>query len=169
METTMELPERVTICEVGTRDGFQIEPDFVSTEAKIEVVNLLSDAGVPRIEVTSFVHPKVVPQMRDAEEVIAKIRRRPGTRYAALVPNDKGASRAVDAGVTVIHTVVSASESHNLANVNMTIAESIAKLGAVGQIAARAGVAMNCGISTSFGCPFEGDVPVDHLESVVAR
>src|SRR5213593_3940217 len=77
METTMELPEHVTICEVGTRDGFQIEPDFVSTEAKIEVVNLLSDAGVPRIEVTSFVHPKVVPQMRDAEEVIAKIRRRP--------------------------------------------------------------------------------------------
>src|SRR5213593_2508918 len=169
METTMELPEHVTICEVGTRDGFQIEPDFVSTEAKIEVVNLLSDAGVPRIEVTSFVHPKVVPQMRDAEEVIAKIRRRPGTRYAALVPNDKGALRAVDAGVDTIHTVVSASESHNLANVNMTIAESIAKLRAVGQIAGRAGVAMNCGISTSFGCPFEGDVPVAHLETVVAR
>jgi len=139
METTMELPERVTICEVGTRDGFQIEPDFVSTEAKIEVVNLLSDAGVPRIEVTSFVHPKVVPQMRDAEEVIAKIRRRPGTRYAALVPNDKGAVRAVDAGVDAIHTVVSASESHNLANVNMTIAESIQKLAAVRRVASRPG------------------------------
>src|SRR3989454_656279 len=102
MEKTMELPERVTICEVGTRDGFQIEPDFVSTEAKIEVVNLLSDAGVPKIEVTSFVHPKVVPQMRDAEEVIAKIRRRPGTRYAALVPNDKGALRAVDVGARAV-------------------------------------------------------------------
>jgi hydroxymethylglutaryl-CoA lyase len=165
----MRLPQRVTLCEVGTRDGFQIEPEFIPTEQKIEVVDLLAEAGLPRIEVTSFVSPKAVPQLRDAEAVMAGIRRRPGTRYAALVPNDKGASRAVDAGVDVIHTVVSASESHNLANVNMTIAESIAKLRAVGQIAARAGVPMNCGISTSFGCPFEGEVPVDRLEDVVAR
>jgi len=165
----MQVPERVTICEVGTRDGFQIEPDFIPTEQKIEAVNALSEAGVPRIEVTSFVHPKVVPQLRDAEAVMAAIRRRPGTRYAALVPNDKGASRAVDAGVDAIHTVLSASESHNLANVNMTIAESIDKLRAVAQIANRAGVPMQCGISTSFGCPFEGDVPVDRLERVVAQ
>src|SRR5438094_1299242 len=165
----MRLPEHVTVCEVGTRDGFQIEPEFIPTEQKVEVVDLLTDAGVPRIEVTSFVSPKAVPQLRDAEAVMAGIRRRPGTRYAALVPNDKGAARAADAGVDVIHTVVSASESHNLANVNMTIAESIAKLRAVGQIAGRAGVAMNCGISTSFGCPFQADVPVAHLETVVAR
>src|SRR5918995_4360710 len=124
----MQLPERVTICEVGTRDGFQIEPDFIATDQKVEVVNLLSEAGVPRIEVTSFVHPKAVPQLRDAETVMSRIRRRPGTRYAALVPNDKGASRAVDAGVDAIHTVLSASESHNLANVNMTVADSIGKL-----------------------------------------
>src|SRR5262249_34855412 len=123
-EARMKLNDHVTICEVGTRDGFQIEPDFIATEQKIEVVNILAEAGLPRIEVTSFVHPKVVPQLRDAEEVMAKIRRRPGTRYAALVPNDKGAVRAADAGVDVIHTVLSASESHNLANVNMTIAES---------------------------------------------
>ncbi|MEK7386197.1 MAG: hydroxymethylglutaryl-CoA lyase [candidate division NC10 bacterium] len=165
----MKLPERVTICEVGTRDGFQIEPDFIPTELKVEVVNRLSDAGVPRIEVTSFVHPKVVPQLRDAEEVMAKIRRRPGTRYAALVPNDKGAVRAVDAGVDVIHTVVSASESHNLANVNMTVAESLEKLRDVMRIADRAKVAVGCGISTSFGCPFEGEVPIARLESVVRR
>ena len=165
----MQVPERVTICEVGTRDGFQIEPDFIPTEQKIDVVNALSEAGVPRIEVTSFVHPKVVPQLRDAEAVMAAIRRRPGTRYAALVPNDKGASRAVDAGVDAIHTVLSASESHNLANVNMTIAESIDRLRAVAQIANRAGVPMQCGISTSFGCPFEGDVPLDRLERVVAQ
>jgi hydroxymethylglutaryl-CoA lyase len=165
----MQVPGHVTICEVGTRDGFQIEPDFIPTEQKVEVLNLLSEAGVPRIEVTSFVHPKAVPQLRDAEAVMASIRRRPGTRYAALVPNDKGAARAVDAGVDVIHTVVSASESHNLANVNMTIAESIDKLRAVAQIATRAGVPMQCGISTSFGCPFEGEVPLDRLESVVAR
>jgi hydroxymethylglutaryl-CoA lyase len=165
----MQVPERVTICEVGTRDGFQIEPDFIPTDQKVEVVNRLSEAGVPRIEVTSFVHPRAIPQLRDAEAVMAAIRRRPGTRYAALVPNDKGAARAVDAGVDAIHTVLSASESHNLANVNMTIAESIDKLRAVAQIAARAGVPVQCGISTSFGCPFEGDVPVDRLEGVVAR
>ncbi|MBI2492021.1 MAG: hydroxymethylglutaryl-CoA lyase [Candidatus Rokubacteria bacterium] len=165
----MKLPEHVTICEVGTRDGFQIEPDFIPTERKIEVVNLLSDAGVPRIEVTSFVHPKVVPALRDAEAVMAGIRRRPGTRYAALVPNDKGAVRAVDAGVDAIHTVLSASESHNLANVNMTIAASIEKLRAVMRVAERARVAVGCGISTSFGCPFEGEVPIARLESVVRR
>src|SRR5881409_2066261 len=169
LEDAMKLPARVTICEVGTRDGFQIEPDFIPTEQKIEVVNLLSEAGIPRIEVTSFVHPKVVPQLRDAEQVMARIARRPGTRYAALVPNDKGAVRAVDAGVDAIHTVVSASESHNLANVNMTIAESMAKLRAVMQVAERAKVPVACGISTSFGCPFEGDVPLAQLESVVRR
>jgi hydroxymethylglutaryl-CoA lyase len=165
----MKLPARVTICEVGTRDGFQIEPELIPTELKVEVVDLLSNAGLARIEVTSFVHPKAVPQLRDAEEVMAKIRRRPGTRYAALVPNEKGAVRAVDAGVDAIHTVVSASESHNLANVNMSIAESLEKLGAVMRVAERARVAVGCGISTSFGCPFEGDVPVAQLERVVGR
>jgi hydroxymethylglutaryl-CoA lyase len=165
----MQLPERVTVCEVGTRDGFQIEPDFIPTDAKVEAVDLLSAAGLPRIEVTSFVHPKAVPQLRDAAEVMARITRRPGTRYAALVPNDKGAVRAVDAGVDAIHTVVSASESHNLANVNMSIDESLEKLRAVMQVAARARVHVGCGISTSFGCPFEGDVPVARLERVVGR
>jgi hydroxymethylglutaryl-CoA lyase len=163
----MNVPARVTICEVGTRDGFQIEPDFIPTDVKIDVVDRLSEAGVPCIEVTSFVHPKVVPQLRDAETVMARIRRRPGTRYSALVPNDKGAVRAVDAGVDEIHTVISASESHNLANVNMTIDESLERMRAVMQVAARAGVPVSCGISTSFGCPFEGDVPVDRLERVV--
>lgn len=165
----MRWPPRVTVCEVGPRDGFQIEPDFIPTAVKVEVVDLLTEAGVPRIEVTSFVHPKVVPQLRDAEEVMARIRRRPSTRYAALVPNDKGAVRAVDAGVDAIHTVVSASESHNLANVNMTVAESIAKLRAVMQVAERAGVHVGCGISTAFGCPFEGEVPLARLEGVVGQ
>ncbi|HEX3179495.1 MAG TPA: hydroxymethylglutaryl-CoA lyase [Methylomirabilota bacterium] len=165
----MHLPERATLCEVGTRDGFQIEPEFIPTDVKVEVVDLLSDAGLPRIEVTSFVHPKAVPQLRDAAELMARIRRRPGTRYAALVPNDTGAVRAVDAGVDAIHTVVSASETHNLANVNMTIAESMAKLRAVMQVAGRANLHVGCGISTSFGCPFEGDVPIVQLESVVRR
>src|SRR5499426_319870 len=163
----MNLPKRVTLCEVGPRDGFQIEPEWIPTETKIEVIDRLAETGLPRIEVTSFVHPKVVPQMRDAEEVMARIRRRPGTRYVALVPNDKGAVRAVDAGVDAIHTVVSASESHNLANVNMTVAESMEKLEATAQVAHRAGKPVYSGISCTFGCPFEGDVPVTQLETVV--
>jgi len=163
----MKLPARVTICEVGTRDGFQIEPDFIPTDLKVEVVNRLAATGMPRIEVTSFVHPKVVPQLKDAEEVMARISRRPGTTYAALVPNDKGASRAVEAGADEIHTVVSASESHNLANVNMTIAESLDKLRAVAEVCRRAGKPVIAGISTSFGCPFEGEVPLKNLEAVV--
>jgi hydroxymethylglutaryl-CoA lyase len=165
----MKLPKRVTICEVGTRDGFQIEPEFIATADKIDVVNRLAAAGMPRIEVTSFVSPKAVPQLKDAAEVMAAIVRRPNTIYSALVPNDKGAVRAVDAGVDEIHTVVSASESHNLANVNMTIGESLTKLAAVAEVARRAEVPVVSGISCSFGCPFEGGVPLDHLESVVAR
>jgi hydroxymethylglutaryl-CoA lyase len=165
----MKLPERVTLCEVGTRDGFQVEPEFIPTELKIEVVDRLSGTGLPRIEVTSFVSAKAVPQLRDAGEVMARIKRWPGTTYAALVPNDKGAVRAVDAGVDEIHTVVSATESHNLANVNMTIAESLEKLRAVAEVAGRAGVNVYAGVSCSFGCPFEGEVELGRLASVVAR
>src|SRR5881628_2311648 len=169
VDDAMKLPARITLCEVGTRDGFQIEPDFIPTEQKVEVVNLLSAAGLPRIEVTSFVHPKAVPQLRDAEEVMARITRRRGIRYAALVPNEKGAVRAIEAGVDAIHTVLSASESHNLANVNMTIAESLDRLGAVMRVAAAAKLHVGCGVSTSFGCPFEGDVPLAQLERIVGR
>src|SRR2546429_896413 len=100
---------------------------------------------------------------------MARITRRPGTRYAALVPNEKGAVRAIEAGVDAIHTVLSASESHNLANVNMTIAESLDRLGAVLRVSAAGKLHVGCGISTSFGCPFEGDVPLAQLERVVGR
>jgi hydroxymethylglutaryl-CoA lyase len=165
----MKLPSAVTICEVGTRDGFQIEEGFIPTDEKVEIVNRLSACGIPEIQATSFVHPKVVPQMRDAEEVMARITRHPGTRYTALVPNDRGALRAVEAGVDQLDTVLSASESHNIANVNMTVAESLDRLAAVADVAARAGVPVVAGISTSFGCPFEGEVPLDHLEAIVAR
>ncbi len=165
----MKLPERVTLCEVGTRDGFQIEPEFVPTELKIEMVDRLSAAGLPVIEVTSFVHPKVVPQMRDAEAVMAGIRRRPGTVYSALVPNDKGAVRAIDAGADELRTVVSATESHNLANVNMTVEASLAKLAAVAEVAARAGIPVVAGVSTAFGCPFEGRTPLARLQWLCER
>jgi hydroxymethylglutaryl-CoA lyase len=159
----------ITICEVGTRDGFQIEADFIPTEVKVEVVNRLSAAGLPEIEVTSFVHPKAVPQLKDAEDVMRLIDRRPGTVYAALVPNERGAMRAIDAGVDQINTVLSASESHNLANVNMTVDESLAKLEAVVRVAQQAAIPVHGGISTSFGCPFETRVGLDKLEYIVTR
>ena len=165
----MQAGTHITICEVGTRDGFQIEPEFIPTDIKIEVVNRLSEAGLQCIEVTSFVHPKAVPQLRDAEEVMARITRRPGTVYAALIPNEKGAVRALEAGVDKLHTVLSASESHNLANVNMPVAESLAKLAAVARVAQEAGVPLQGGISTSFGCPFEGEVPISQLEFIVGH
>jgi hydroxymethylglutaryl-CoA lyase len=161
--------QHITICEVGTRDGFQIEPEFIPTDIKVEVVDRLSAAALSCIEVTSFVHPRVVPQLRDAEEVMRRITRRPGTVYAALVPNDKGAMRAVEAGVDKIHTVLSASESHNMANVNMTVAESLTRLEAVARVAQEARVPLQGGISTSFGCPFEVEVPLANLEKIIAR
>ncbi len=163
------MSKHINICEVGTRDGFQIEPEFIPTDLKIEVVNLLTETGVPKIEVTSFVHPKAIPQLRDAEEVMGQIHRRPGTVYAALVPNDRGARRAIDAGVDELHTVLSASESHNLANLNMTVAESLEKLQAVAQTAHEAGVRLHGGISTALGCPFEGELPLAQVESIVSR
>ena len=166
-ESDDEAAEARGHLRVGTRDGIQIEPDWIPTEVKVEIVDRLSATGVPNIEVTSFVSPKAIPALKDAEAVMAQIKRRPGTVYAALVPNDKGAVRAVDAGVDVIHTVLSASESHNLANVNMTVDESLTKLRAVMEVARRAGKPVYSGISCTFGCPFETEVPLAQLERVV--
>ena len=163
----MYRPPSVQICEVGPRDGFQIEPEVIPTEAKIAIVDRVSASAVRRIQVTSFVSPKAIPQLRDAEEVIAGIRRRPGTVYSALVPNERGAQRALDAGVDELDTVLSASDSHNLANVNMPTAESLERLQAVIGAAQRAGVPVIAGISTAFGCPFEGEVPLERLEWIV--
>lgn len=165
----MQTPRKVTICEVGTRDGFQMEPEFIDTSTKVEVVNRLSACGISRIQVTSFVHPEAVPQLRDAEEVMATIVRRPGTVYAALVPNERGARRAIEAGADELHTVVSASESHNMANVNMTTEDSLKALEVVGRLGATSKVPVIGGIATAFGCPFEGAVPVERLERIVGR
>ncbi len=163
----MHLPKHVEVCEVGMRDGLQIEPGFVSTEEKIAIVDRLSGTGLRRIQVTSFVSPKAVPQLRDAAEVFAGIRRAPSVVYSALVPNERGAQRAVEAGVDELDTVLSASDTHNLANVNMTTAESLDRMSAVAEIARRAGVPVVAGVATSFGCPFEGEVPLARLEWVV--
>ena len=150
---------RIYMQEVGTRDGLQVEEAFVLTEAKIALVDALSQAGMAKIEVTAFVSPKAIPALRDAETVLREIGRVSGVIYSALVPNVRGAERAIDAQADELNLVMSASESHNLANLRMTRAQSFTALSEVNAIARAAKVAVNISLSCSFGCPMEGDVP----------
>ncbi len=139
------------------RDGLQNEQAFVPTADKIALVDALSDAGLPKIEVTAFVSSQAIPALRDAEVVLREIRRRPGTVYSALVPNVRGAERALDARVDELNLVLSVSETHNRANLRMTRTQSFAALREV--IARTASTAVNVSLSCSFGCPIEGDMP----------
>ena len=164
----MARPERVEICEVGPRDGLQAEPEFVPTATKIRLINRLIEAGVPKIEFSSFVSPRAVPQLADVNDVLAGIDRSRGTVLAALVPNARGAVRAVEAGVDEIIVFMSASESHNLKNVNRTVDESLAGFEEVARIAADAAIPVHGAIATALGCPFEGEVPVERL-AYIAR
>jgi hydroxymethylglutaryl-CoA lyase len=150
---------RIHMQEVGTRDGLQVEQRFVETQDKIALVDALSDAGLAKIEVTSFVSPKAIPQLRDAEIVLREIRRVPGVVYSALVPNLRGAQRAIESKADELNLVMSASVSHNLANLRMTQEQSFGALSDTAAVAKTAGVAVNVSLSCSFGCPMEGDVP----------
>lgn len=149
---------RIYMQEVGTRDGLQVEEAFVPTEDKLALVDALSQAGMAKIEVTAFVSPKAIPALRDAEIVLREIERQPGVVYSALVPNVRGAERAIDARTDELNLVMSASESHNLTNLRMTRAQSFTALSDVTAIARRANVAANISLSCSFGCPMEGEV-----------
>lgn len=150
---------RIFMQEVGTRDGLQAEAAFVPTADKIALVDALSEAGLAKIEVTAFVSPKAIPALRDAEAVLREIERRPGVVYSALVPNVRGAERAIESRADELNLVMSASESHNLANLRMTREQSFAGLDEVARIAGQAGTPVNVSLSCSFGCPMEGDVP----------
>lgn len=149
---------RIHLQEVGLRDGLQMEQAFVPTADKIALANALSDAGLAKIEVTAFVSPTAIPALRDAEIVMREIARRPGTLYAALVPNVRGAERAIDARTDELNLVMSASATHNLANLRMTREQSFAALAQVVATAQAASVAVNVSLSCVFGCPMEGDV-----------
>ncbi len=151
---------RIFLQELGTRDGLQAEAAFVPTEDKIALVNALSEAGLAKIEVTSFVSPKAIPALRDAEQVLREITRQPGVVYSALVPNVRGAERAVESKADELNLVMSASESHNLSNLRMTREQSFAGLTEVVRAVQGSGVAINVSLSCAFGCPMEGDVPV---------
>ncbi len=150
---------RIHLQEVGTRDGLQAECTFVPTEDKIALVNALSATGLSKIEVSSFTSPTAIPALRDAETVLREIERHPGVVYSALVPNLRGAERAIDARTDEFNLVMSASETHNLANLRMTRAQSFAALSQVNALAQAQGVPVNVSLSCSFGCPMEGDVP----------
>jgi hydroxymethylglutaryl-CoA lyase len=154
--------------EVGPRDGFQIVQEFIPTEKKIELVNALFASGINRMEVTSFVHPKFVPQLKDAAEVLAGIER-DGRVCMAMVPNMKGAEGAVQARVDMLDVIVSASESHNRSNVRRSIDESLEGFVPIFDLAKEAGVSVRASLATSFGCPFEGDVPVSQVLRVCRR
>jgi hydroxymethylglutaryl-CoA lyase len=160
---------RLYIHEVVTRDGFQIEPRFVPTEDKIRLIDALSDTGLHKIEVTSFVSPKAVPALADAEAVMAGINRNPAVKYAALVANPRGAERALAAKVDEIVLVVSVSESHNRSNVRRSTDESFAGFAAIMQAVEGSGIKVACGMATTFGCPFEGFQPLDRIVKFVDR
>ena len=190
-------PLNAQITEVGPRDGFQAERGFIPTGQKIEFVNRLIDAGVPRIEATSFVSPRAVPQLADAEEVMRGVDRTRGAVLAALVPNKRGALRAAEAKVDEMVVFVrpyprggacragaeqargvrqgrmvvfvSASESHNRKNVNREIEESLAGFEDVARVAGEAGTPVYGAISTAFGCPFEGEVPAARVGEIARR
>jgi hydroxymethylglutaryl-CoA lyase len=158
-------PESITIVDVTPRDGLQDADHLITTGQKLQLIRDLLAAGVRHIEVTSFVHPKWVPQMADADQVAANLPRQADVTYSALVPNMRGYERARAAGITEVALVVSASEAHNRANLNRSISETLAQLGEVAAQAHADGIALRGAISTSFGCPFEGAVPI----SAVAR
>jgi hydroxymethylglutaryl-CoA lyase len=165
----MQLPERVLVTDVGPRDGLQSEPTFIPTARKVAIVDALSDAGVGRIEVTSFVSPRAVPQMADAEAVMAQIARAPGVRYSALVPNARGAERALAARADELNVVTSSTETMNQRNLRMSIAASIAACREIVRLAEPSGVAVAGVVSTSFGCPYEGPVTVAQVLAVVEQ
>ncbi|WP_420865534.1 hydroxymethylglutaryl-CoA lyase [Methylobacterium indicum] len=162
------LQDRIFVQEVATRDGFQIEPVFVPTPEKIRLIDALSAAGFTRIEVSSFVSPKAVPALADAAEVFSGIARRPGTTYVALVPNPKGAERALAARADEINLVASVSETHNRANMGMTPEASIRGFAAILETV-RGQVSVNATAATAFGCPFEGIEPEDKVLAQVER
>jgi hydroxymethylglutaryl-CoA lyase len=162
------LPD-IFIQEVAPRDGLQIEPTWVETHEKVRLINSFSALGFRRIEVSSFVSPKAVPALRDAAEVFARIARRPGTIYTALVPNRKGAELALAARADELNFVMSASETHNLANMNMTRDRSLASLAEIVKPAREAGAFINATVATAFGCPFEGKQPIDKVIEIVKR
>jgi hydroxymethylglutaryl-CoA lyase len=163
-----DLPARISLREVGPRDGLQNE-DPVPAAAKIALIDQLAATGVSRIEAVSFVRPEAIPQMADADEVWAGVTKNPAVRYSALAPNLRGARRALDSGFTEVEAVVSASDTHNRKNVNRSTAQSLDEIAVMIDEAHQRGATLQVVVATAWGCPYEGDVPVDRVLAVVGR
>jgi hydroxymethylglutaryl-CoA lyase len=166
-----ELPNRVRIREVGPRDGFQNEPEVIPTEEKVKLIGLLSRTGLERLEVTSFVRPDVIPQLADAEEVLASIERPQGVALSVLIPNERGLERALEMRdrFDEVNLFLSASETHNRKNLNRSIEASLSGLERTIASARDAGLRCEGVISVSFGCPYEGEVPPDRVFGIGER
>lgn len=166
-----ELPASVKIREVGPRDGFQNEPEVIATADKIKLIDLLTQTGLKRIEITSFVRPDVIPQLADGPEVLAGIQRREGVSYSVLIPNRKGLDKALEHRDRFDEAsfFLSASETHNMKNVNRTVEQSISGLEETIPVALEAGLRVEGVIATSFGCPYEGEVPVENVFALAER
>jgi hydroxymethylglutaryl-CoA lyase len=166
-----EFPSSVRIREVGPRDGFQNEPETIPTAEKVRLIDMLSGSGLQRLEVTSFVRPDVTPQLADAEQVLGAVQRREGVSFSVLIPNERGLERALARRERFdeINVFVSASETHNRKNVNRSVEESLAGLERT--LAAARGEELRCEgvISTSFGCPYEGEVPAERVFAIAER
>ncbi len=160
---------KLAINEVATRDGFQMEGRFIETDDKVALVDELSALGYAKIEVTSFTSAQAIPALRDAEAVMKRIRRAPAVVYTALVPNVRGGERALECRTDEFNLVMSASETHNVANLRMTRDQSFRQLREVISLAASAGVPSNVSLSCVFGCPMEGEVPVDVVMGWIDR
>ena len=160
---------RVTVVEVGPRDGLQNEKGFVPTAVKVAFVEALAEAGLPVVETTAFVSPRAIPQLADSTEVFARVRKREGTRYPVLVPNERGMSRALSAGVRDIALFTAATDTFNLRNVNATIEESFERFAPVLVCARAEGIRVRGYVSTAFGCPYEGRVDPARVARVAAR
>jgi hydroxymethylglutaryl-CoA lyase len=165
----LSLPDRVQVYEVGPRDGLQNEPIALSTEVKIDLVQRLADAGLPYVEVSSFVHPKWIPQLADADAVFAGIERTDDVRYAAMVPNLRGLQRARDADVSDLVLFLSATQTHNRSNLNRSVEQSLEDVAGIIAAARGDGAWIRGCVSMAFGCPFEGDVPLAAVRRVAAR
>ena len=152
------MTNSVSIFEVGPRDGLQPEPVFIPTEKKIKLVNMLTEAGCKKIEVTSFVHPKWVPQLADSKEVFANIDKKEGVVYSALIPNMRGLESAIECGLDEVVTIMSTSESHNKKNLNKSRSEMLKEIEAINKTAKQHGVRVRSYIATVFGCPMEGEM-----------
>ena len=159
---------RIYFNEVATRDGFQIEPNFIPTDQKIELIDALSQCGYAKVEVTSFTSPKAIPMLKDAEEVMSRIQRNPKVEYSVLVPNLRGAQRALDSKADELNLVMSTSETHNRINLRMGREESFSALGEVIEFI-NGRIPINVSLSTAFGCPMEGNVPQDVVLNYVSR